>query len=82
MGLKSVEIKELKKMEKLLISEVMEEFPEIEMLLEFFSPETAELIKKHPQRALVLYNRYKPLLDDVMTSRGIGPGEKQKPYQY
>ncbi|GAI25899.1 unnamed protein product, partial [marine sediment metagenome] len=80
--LKSAEVRELKKMEEKIIGDLMEEFPEIEMLLEYFSPDTAELIRKHPKRALVLYNKFKPVVDEFMAARGLGSGKKVDPYQY
>jgi len=77
MGLKSVESRELKKMEKMMVSDIMEQYPEIEMALEYFSPDTADMIRKHPQRALTLLTRYKPLIDQILGREGA----KQEPWQ-
>ena len=62
------EAKDMKKMEKMMITDIMEEYPELEMALEYFSPDTADMIKKHPERALKLLARYKPLIDAFLGS--------------
>lgn len=77
MGKTGVEAKGMKKMEKMMVGDIMEQYPEIEMALEYFSPDTAEMIKKHPQRALTLLTRYKPLIDQI-----LGRDEGSKPFQY
>ncbi|GAG79302.1 unnamed protein product [marine sediment metagenome] len=66
LGQKSGEARQLKKMEKMMIGDIMEQYPELEMALEYFSPETAEMIKQHPQRAITLIARYKPILDEIL----------------
>ena len=78
LGTKSGDVRQIKKMENLMIEDIMEQYPELEIALEYFSPETAELIKKHPQRALTLIARYKPILDDVLGREGT----KKEPFQY
>ena len=78
LGNKSVEARELKKMEKMMVGDIMEQYPEIEIALEYFSPETADMIRKHPARALTLLNRYKPIIDQVL---GRDP-ESKTPFQY
>jgi len=77
MGNVGREAKDIKKMEKLMVTDIMEEYPEIELALEYFSPETAELIKKHPERALKLLTRYKPLIDAFM---GVNPAQTREIY--
>ena len=76
MGKTGVEAKEIKKMEKMMVTDIMEQYPEIEMALEYFSPDTADMIRKHPQRALTLLTRYKPLIDQILGREGA-----QKPWQ-
>jgi len=70
MGQKSADSKSAKKMENMMITDIMEQYPELEIALEYFSPETADLIRKHPQRALTLLARYKPILDDILGREG------------
>ena len=70
LGNKSVEAREMKKMEKMMVGDIMEQYPEIEMALEYFSPDTADLIRKHPQRALTLLTRYKPIIDQILGREG------------
>lgn len=79
MGKKSVETKEITKMENMMTTDIMETYPELEMALEYFSPETAEMIKNHPQRALTLIARYKPILDQIL---GTTDGDTRKPWDY
>lgn len=78
LGNKSVEAREIKKMEKAMVGDIMEQYPELEIALEYFSPETAEMIKRHPQRALTLLTRYKPLVDQILGREGDG----KLPFQY
>jgi len=77
MGKTGVEAKEIKKMEKMMVTDIMEQYPEIEMALEYFSPDTADMIRKHPARALTLLTRYKPIIDQI-----LGREEGSKPFQY
>lgn len=77
MGNKSVEAREMKKMEKMMVGDIMEQYPEIEMALEYFSPDTADLIRKHPQRALTLLTRYKPIVDQILGREGA----QKQPWQ-
>lgn len=78
LGNKSVESREMKKMEKMMVGDIMEQYPEIEMALEYFSPDTADLIRKHPQRALTLLTRYKPIIDQILGRDTEG----KTPFQY
>lgn len=66
MGKASVDSRNLKKMEKMVIADIMGEYPEIQMILEQFSPETAEMIEEQPEMAMKLLMRYKPLIDSVL----------------
>ena len=77
MGDKGSETRDINKMEKMMVTDIMEEYPEIEIALEYFSPETAELIKKHPERALKLLTRYKPIIDAFM---GVTPTQAREIY--
>lgn len=78
LGLKSGEVRQMKKMEKMMLNDIMEQYPELEIALEYFSPDTAELIKQHPQRAMTLIARYKPILDDILGREG----SEKLPFQY
>jgi len=55
----------------MMVGDIMEQYPEIEMALEYFSPDTADLIRKHPQRALTLLTRYKPIIDQILGREGL-----------
>jgi len=78
MGNKSVEAREIQKMEKMMTGDILETYPELEIALEYFSPETAEMIKKHPERALTLIARYKPILEQLLGTDVEG----RKPWDY
>jgi len=72
LGRTGLDAKEMKKMEKMMMDDILEQYPEIEIALEYFSPETAEMIKKHPQRAMVLLARYKPVIEDILGMKSEG----------
>jgi len=62
-GEKSVETHAIKKMEKAVAGDILAKYPELQMLLEQLSPETAELVKKNPQLAVTLIQRYQPIIE-------------------
>ncbi|GAH90141.1 unnamed protein product, partial [marine sediment metagenome] len=66
MGIQSGESRQLKKLEKMVIEDLLEEYPEIELALDRFSPDTADYMRKNPRAAMHLYRRWKPFLDDVL----------------
>jgi len=70
LGARGREAREVNKLEKMMISDIMEEYPEIELALDFFSPETADMIREHPERGLKIIQRYKPILDEIIGVRG------------
>lgn len=78
LGQKSGEARQIKKMENMMFDDILEQFPELEIALEYFSPDTAELIRKHPQRAMTIIMRYKPILDGLMGK----VQEDKEGYQY
>jgi len=65
-GNKSVEVQAAKKIEKAVAGDILAKYPEITMLLEQLSPETAELVKKNPQLAVTLIQRYQPLIEKYL----------------
>ena len=65
LGTKSGEVRTLSKMTDMVIEDIIAEYPEIELALERFSPETAEYIRENPRAALILYQRYKPFIDSI-----------------
>lgn len=81
MGKASVNSRNEAKLEKLVIGDIMAEYPEIEMMLDYFSPETADMLREHPEKALKLLIRYKPLLETFMANKGEGQ-EALKPFDY
>jgi len=69
MGRKSGETRQLAKMEKMVIEDLLAEYPEIELALDRFSPETSDYIRDNPRAAMHLYRRWKPFLDEFLGSR-------------
>ena len=66
LGTKSGESRALKKMEKKMGEDLIAQFPEIDMVLEYFSPDTAEMMRANPERALVLVARWKPIIESFL----------------
>lgn len=55
-----------KALEKAITGEVLDQYPEVMALLQHFSPETVDMIKKNPGMALSLIERYRPLLEKFL----------------
>lgn len=66
LGNKGRESRDANKMEKMMVSDIMEEYPLLQMAIDFFSPDTAELIEENPERALKIMMRYKPIIDELL----------------
>jgi len=85
LGEKSGEVRLEKKLENAVFSDIMAEYPEIQMGLEILSPGTAELIEDNPAMAAKMLIRWGPLLKDLIASisgkRGKSAG-KQKEFDY
>ena len=62
MGQKSIQVRQDNKLEKMVAKDLLEQFPEIEIILNLVSPATAEEILDKPERALRLIDRYKEFL--------------------
>ena len=75
LGTKSGEARQLKKMEKKMGEDLINQFPEIDMILEYFSPDTADMMRENPERALVLIARWKPIIESFL---GVQTGATQK----
>lgn len=75
LGTKSGQARQIKKMEKSMGDDLITRFPEIEIVLEYFSPETAEMMRENPERALTLITRWKPIIESFL---GVGTKQTQK----
>lgn len=62
---KGVETREIKRMEKAIFSELLDQYPEVKLAIETFSPETAESLKENPQQAAIMLERYLPLAEKL-----------------
>lgn len=66
LGFKGADVKQLKKLESMVIEDLLEEYPEIGLALDRFSPETSAYMRTNPRAAMHLYRRWKPFLDEVL----------------
>ena len=80
-GVKGQETKQVKAIEKAVAGDILAKYPELTMLLDQLSPETAELIKKNPQLAVTLIQRYQPLIEKYLPMI-TGQGEKGSKTEY
>jgi len=73
LGVKSGDVRAEKALEKAVAGDILNQFPEVMMLLNQLSPETADMVRKNPQMAMNLIQRYKPIIDKflpMITGRG------------
>lgn len=77
MGAKSVEVRQDKALEKMISADLLEQFPEVEMILGLVSPKTAEALQENPEQALRIIERYK---DFIPLLSGKTPGQAQIEY--
>lgn len=70
LGQRSIDVRQEKALEKAITGDILDQFPEVVMLLNQLSPETADMVRKNPQMALNLIQRYKPLIDKFLPSHG------------
>ena len=66
LGVKSGESRQSKALEKAIFTDLVAQYPEINMILESFSPDTAAMIEENPQIAAILIERYMPLVKKLM----------------
>lgn len=71
LGTKSGETRTYAKLEKMVIEDLFDEYPEIELALDRFSPETADYMRENPRAAFALYRRWKPVLDSLVGEDGL-----------
>ena len=81
LGVKSGDVRAEKALEKAVAGDILDQFPEVVMLLNQLSPETADMVRKNPQMALNLIQRYKPLIDKFLPML-TGGKEGATPEQY
>lgn len=80
LGSQGVDVKQLKKMEKMVMGDLLEQYPEIELALDRFSPETADYMRNNPKAALILMQRWGPYLEKFMG--GAVKGDEEIPFMY
>jgi len=88
-GVKSVDAKAVKEIEQMVGEDVSANigamFPEVELVLEWLSPETLEKIKERPETLPILLQRYGPLIAQfagkAMGKKGA-PGANPGGYDY
>jgi len=62
MGDKGKQVQQDGALEKMVAKDILDQFPEIEIILGLVSPQTAEAIREHPERAMRLLDRYKDII--------------------
>lgn len=77
MGIKSGEVRQDKALEQLVATDIMAQYPEIEIVLGLVSPETADALRENPEQALRMIERYKAFLPALS---GKTPGQQQIQY--
>lgn len=75
LGTKSGEARQYAKLEKMVITDLFDEYPEIEIAMDRFSPETADYMRENPRAALSLYRRWKPVIDQFLGEQAQGRGQ-------
>jgi hypothetical protein len=76
LGQKSGQVRAVNTAEKMLMNDIINnEFPELKMILEKLSPETAEYLEQNPHVIPVLLERYLPLLQAI--TKRISQGQNQ-----
>ena len=70
LGKKSGEVRGEKALENAVFEDILDEYPEFTLILDMFSPDTAEMIQENPRAAANLIMRYKPLIDQFLGSKG------------
>ena len=63
--------------QKLIMGDLLNQFPEVKMVLEHFSPETVEWLEDNPMAALRLIQRYLPFIQQFM---GLTKSKKVEEY--
>lgn len=81
LGAKSGDVRAERALEKAVAGDILDQFPEVVVLLNQLSPETADMVRKNPQMALNLIQRYKPLIDKFLPML-TGGKEGAAPEQY
>jgi len=69
LGDKGRQARDTKKMEKMMLTDILAEYPEIQIALDFFNPELADEIRENPEIALRIVQKYKPIIDEILKGR-------------
>ena len=75
-GQKGRDAKKVKKGEKLIFADLLGQFPEVKMVVEYFSPETMEFLEENPYILATLLQRYAPLLQKITGKVLSGEGSQ------
>ena len=73
LGDKGRKVRDTNKMEGMMLEDILAEYPEIQIALDFFRPELADDIRENPEIALRIIQKYKPMIDEILGARQ-GPG--------
>jgi len=75
MGEVGNQYKLVKQGEKLVMGDIMSQFPEVKFILERFSPDTLEFIEQNPEAFITLMSRYAPLIEQITGKSGLKQSE-------
>lgn len=78
MGTKSGQVRQTNQLEKDIAGDLMDQLPEVEMILELLSPDTANSIRENPEKALRLLERYKDFIP--LFTGAAGPKKQEIVY--
>lgn len=70
MGEKSATVRGDKALEKMVAGDLLDQFPEVDMILGLVSPTTREAILENPEQAFRLLERYQGLLEFLPGAQG------------
>ena len=81
MGMKGAEITKEKALENAVFSDLLDEYPEIQLGLEILSPDTAAMIEENPAMAAKLLFRWGPLIKEIIPQISGQTGESARKHQ-
>ena len=81
LGVKSGEVRGEKALENAVFSDILAEYPEIQIGLEILSPDTAAMIEENPARAAKMLIRWGPLIKEIIPQIAGRAGESAQKRQ-
>jgi len=76
LGDKGVDAKKAKKLEKAVFGDILDNYPEILIILDQVSPDTAEMIRDNPLMAAKMWARWGPTIQQILPTLNVKKGEQ------